>query len=283
LNIRHNDYSINYLEFPERWIVGTNPVSIEPDFLHDSQGIIITSLNGRYYYHPWAITNKALEYISSYHLTSDSRYLPLIYRYAQKISELGHRAEGSIWLPYQMDVLLNWNSNMILLPPWYSGLAEGMALSFMSRAYEITGDSYFKAKADSFFVAFTQIDSSKNIWVTMVDSGGYFWIEEYPFRPPNHVLNGFITTICCIYDYYLINHDKVSGKVIRGGITTIANYCHLYRNPGGVSYYDLLFKPQYPNYHGLHINQFRQLTKITGDSSFSAFADSLYSDYIPTD
>jgi hypothetical protein len=205
--------------------------------------------------------------------------LPFIYKYARKIVALGDRANGGIWIPYTFNLVLNGNSNEVLMAPWYSGLAQGHALCFFSRSYELIHDPYFKIMADSFYTCFLYTDTLRATWVALADSSKNYWIEEYPFSPPNHVLNRYVTTLFCFYDYYQITDDPNCEIILKAGFTTVKKHMYEYRCRGGVCYYDLRYKSQYSSYQDLVINQFRKLAQYTNDISFSAFADSLYSDY----
>jgi hypothetical protein len=279
LNIAYDDFTINDLDFSQRWFGDRQPVGLIPNYPHDDDGIILTNFNGQWCYHPWGITSKAIEYIESYNKTGDSLYLPFIYKYARKIVALGDRANGGIWIPYTFNLVLNGNSNEVIMAPWYSGLAQGHALCFFSRSYELIHDPYFKIMADSFFSCFLSTDTLSAIWVALSDSSQNYWIEEYPFSPPNHVLNGFVTTFFCLYDYFQITDDSNCEIILKAGLTTVKKHMYEYRCRGGVCYYDLRYKSQYSSYQDLVINQFRKLAQYTSDPSFSAFADSLYSDY----
>jgi hypothetical protein len=276
-----NQYEIQNLDFGRRWFNERTPPGFELNFPHDVDGVILSDINGGYYYHPYAVINQAINYWVGLELTSDPRYLNLIDAYINRLMIEGHRRNNAIYFPYQFSYNYAGNSNMVMVPPWYSGFAQGLALMFFSRMYETTGNDYYRAIADSVYNSFLAADTNLQAWVTFVDSLGYFWIEEYPFCPQIHVYNGFNTGIFGLFDYYMISNDENCKKLIRGGCTTISHYFDQYRVPGGISYYSLRVREQYSGYHGLVILELRKLSDITGDSSFSRMADTLLADYVP--
>ena len=256
------------------------PIGFELDFPHDDEGIILSYWNNEYHYHPWEVSYKALWYLAGYQQTLDEGYLDFVYRYARKLAEIGIRQNDGIYLPYTFDYALhNGNENEVMLAPWPSGLAQGTALSFFSRAYETTNDPYLKGIADSLFNTFLALESESEIWTVYVDSMDYYWIEEYPFSPKTGVLNGYLTAIFGLYDYYLITHEDQCKILFEASCTTMAKYLNEFRNPGGVSYYCLLHLSPLLDYHRLVMLQLRQMTEITSDPYFSAFADTLESDH----
>jgi hypothetical protein len=231
-----------------------------------------------YYYHPFMIANAGIFLLNGFLQSGDSAYLPIIYRYANKLIEMGDRRHGGIYFPYLVSSSVH-GSNEIMVAPWYSGFTQGFALSLFSRIYEKLGDQNMKYIADSVFATMTYTDSSSNAWTSMVDSAGYYWIEEYPSRIPEHVFNGFMFGVFGLHDYYMITNNNNCALLIKGSLTTIARYFDDWRNPGSVCCYCLKHRHTDPAYHFTVTNQLRQIALISGDSTFSAFADTLYSDY----
>jgi hypothetical protein len=282
IDVNYNDFPIiKGVSIHERpWCYTSSPVGLEPTFYHDADGVIVSQMDGQYYYHPWQVLIWGLGYLSSYDLSGDSSYLELAQSYSDRLMMMGTRANASIYFPYGFNHILHGGSSHdAMMAPWYSGLAQGMALSFYSRFYELTNNYFYKTIADSIFQSYLYMDSSNSVWTSMVDSAKYYWVEEYPFHPPDHVLNGFQTALLCLYDYYEISDNSKCKIVFDAGCTTLIHYFDQFRCPDGISYYCLRHKIQFDGYHQLHISQFDQLFLITGDSVFSNLADTLRSDY----
>ncbi len=281
MEFKYNDYNINAnLDWSQRWYTHSESLNYVDNFAHDAENIVLSYYNNQYYYHPFNIANHGLFYLNSYRINHDQRYLDRVNSYCEKLAVLGDRYHGGIYAPYPFNYALHdGQTNDVMVAPWYSGFAQGLVLSLYSRTYEITGDDTMKSLADSVFNTFLYMDSSSNAWITFVDSAGYYWIEEYPFHPPNHVFNGFMAAIIGLHDYYHISHDSRCLMLFRGACTTIAHYAGHWRVPGGISHYDLRFSFQYADYHSLVTALLRHLTLLTNDPYFNAFADTLYSDY----
>jgi hypothetical protein len=281
-DILHNEYSLdNDIQYRNRpWYNIGSPVGLEPIYTHDDNGVIVSQVDGQWYYHPWPILAWGLVYLSSYELSSDTSYLHLARKYSDRLMILGNRFHNSIYIPYEFNHILHGGSfHDAMMAPWYSGLAQGMALCFYSRFYELTGDPYYRNIADSIFQCYLYTDTSNDVWTSRIDSANYYWVEEYPFNPPDQVLNGFQTAIICLYDYYHISHNPAAKTIFEAGCTTLEHYFNYWRCPGGISYYCLRHRMQLESYHSLHITQFEYLYMITSDSSFIWLADTLRSDY----
>lgn len=277
---QYHQFDIKSLDFEDRYFYWNPPISLELNFLHDSDSIRITLVGDQYVYHPYTLASMGLQYINGYYITQDSAYLVFCRKYIDKLSEIGARYHGGIYFPYTFDYgLHNGATDDVMMSPWYSGIAEGYTLSFLSKYFEITGDNSVIPFADSIFSTFLNTDLSSEIWTCMIDTAGYYWVEEYPYTPQTHVLGGFTSGIIGLYNYYLIRGDSRCAVVLNSSLTTIENYFHEFRNPGNISYYCLLHKGQIGHYHLLNISRLRYLALISDDMIFDEYADSLEADY----
>ncbi|MEE9554036.1 MAG: D-glucuronyl C5-epimerase family protein [candidate division Zixibacteria bacterium] len=282
IEFNYDDYDIQQLDLSERWFDYMYPINTDPAFPHDENGIILFQYLDQYYYHPYQIANQGLWYLAGYQQTSDTVYLDLVTLYSDKLLEIGERSDDGIYFPYTFNYRLHGGAqNGVMLAPWYSGFAQGFALSFFSRIYETTGDPFYKAAADSVFRTFCNFDRESEYTFAMVDPEGYYWAEEYPFNPPTHVINGFTFVVIALGDYYAIENSETCELLIKGSCTTLAAYFDEFRNPGGISYYCIYHKTPLLDYHDLVIKELRYITRIAGDSLFSDFADTLFADYQP--
>lgn len=166
--------------------------------------------------------------------------------------------------------------------PWFSGMAQGEALSAFSRLAQITGENKYKDIADRVFASFLHTPVAGNVvdpWVATVDDDGHYWVEEYPRNPPAHTLNGKIFAIWGLYEYYQLTEKEDVKYITQAAITTVLEYIDEFRVPEQVSYYCLDHKVQSEKYHRIHINQLSKLYDLTGRSKFSKYASLLRSDY----
>ena len=281
-NFNFDDYNIQYVEPASRWYSHIPVIGLELNFPHDSKGVRLFYYNNNYYYHPYMLGSMGLRYLMGYLQSPDEEYRVLIYNYIERISEIGTRIDSSIYVPYMFNYGLHANSqNEIMVAPWYSGISQGMILSFLSRTAEVFDDQSLRPIADSIFNSFLDFTGDGDIWITAVDSLNYYWIEEYPFNPRTQVLNGFIIAVLGLGDYYLLTYKPECKILIQAGCTTFNRYFDEYRVPGEPSYYCLLHKIAFTDYHAIHISLFRDLASLTNAANFDAFADTLQSDYSP--
>lgn len=179
-----------------------------------------------------------------------------------------------------------------LEPPWVSALGQGLAISALLRAYQLTeNNDYFKA-AEKAIKAFDFRTSDGG--VITVDRKGFVWYQEYPSTPPSYVLNGFIASLFGIYDFYRVTEDKAALERFNKGISTLENYLGFYDTGFWSTYdlvihcngklidltsaefsrseaYDILPELASKSYHNLHISQIGQLYNITSKEIFRVY------------
>jgi len=243
-------------------------------YRQDSNGVILSlSNNTTLYYNPGVLSAKGIDFFTRFTVNNDSIYLD----YSQKqYTGLKSIMDENGLFEYQ----ISWHHKADLLNnPWYSGLAQGQALSFLARLAYFTEDEEALNLAHKVYRTLDyNSDYSKE--VTVVDKNSYAWIEEYPAEIPDHTLNGFLFGVFGLYDYYNYIDSGVNVQnLLSAYLTTIHDNMNRFRNPGGISYYCLKHLITNPSYHMIHIRQFEYLSKITGDSSFTKFADTLRVDY----
>ena len=133
--------------------------------------------------------------VSDYQAKGDQIWLDRAVRHAERLAEIRTERDGAWWFPY----LFPWTYyQRTMTVPWWSGMAQGQALSLFVRLYEETGDGRWSVAADKTWQSFLQPRSAAEPWSTMVD-GDSLWFEEYAGnQPPLLVLNGQIFAIFVI-------------------------------------------------------------------------------------
>ena len=247
---------------------------------HDSAGVVYFEWNGGRHYHPVGMCQKALTYVDLFRQTGDSTYLSNALAYIERLILEADRFDSCLYFPYTFDYKVHQRDDALLKAPWYSGMAQGQALSLLVRTFQITGDSAYLQQAHGTYLALTRNRGTAEPWVVFEDSLGCYWIEEYPTSPqPSMTLNGFVFGIYGLYDYYLQTRSEDVKSLLSRSLSTVKNYIPSYRRSHEVSFYGLTFHHYAADYHRIHIKQLRQLTSITGDSFFVDWADTLASDY----
>jgi heparosan-N-sulfate-glucuronate 5-epimerase len=168
----------------------------------------------------------------------------------------------------------DWEYRSTLKSPWYSGLAQGQAISLLVRAHRETGAAKYQEAADRAFASF--VNSVSEGGVTFTDEQGSIWFEEYIVSPPTHILNGFIWATWGVYDYFLATRSDTAKNLFNWSVRTLRS---------NLSRYDLGFWSLYelsgttipmvasPFYHRLHIVQLRVMHLLTGERVFAEVAD----------
>jgi heparosan-N-sulfate-glucuronate 5-epimerase len=167
----------------------------------------------------------------------------------------------------------DWEYRDTLRSPWYSGLAQGQAISVLVRAHRESGNAqYLETAAQALASFFTPVAEGG---VAFTDEQGDLWFEEYIVSPPTHILNGFIWALWGVQDYFLATLHPQAQQLFAQGVQTLV------RN---LDKYDLGFWSLYeqsgtrlpmvasPFYHQLHIVQLRVMHRLTGEDKFAQVA-----------
>lgn len=230
-------------------------------------------------YHPGQLAQKILPFLNGYAKTHDCEYLKRAELYANKLIDISKPYKDGLLFPVQFDFRLHGLKHDVMIAPWYSGMAQGQALSCFIRLFKITNERRYLEVSEKIFNTFTYPKSDNSIWVAYTDERGYYWIEEYPSDSPNHTLNGFIFAIFGLYDYYSLKKDNVSKTLLLGAITTIKKFIHEYRQIGQISLYCLKHRIPEKSYHRVHIEQLDMLYRITKDNYFKSMSNAFYDDH----
>ena len=252
----------------------------ELDHPRDSNNVSIFIYKDKEYYHPVQLAQRTLEFLNSLKITGNNEYLKWAEAHTKKLEEIGIIYDDALHFPYYFDYNLHGYVDQQMTAPWFSGMAQGEALSVFCRMYTITNNENYLATADQIFHSFLRVSDTVKPWVTFIDEAGYYWIEEYPISReyPAHVLNGFIFGIYGIYDYYSLTKNATALEVLKATLTTLKHYLGDYRVEKDISNYCLGHNHKSLVYHNVHIDQLRTLYQITDDIFFKESADNFYQD-----
>jgi hypothetical protein len=237
----------------------------------DAKGVPLYKRDGKTYYHPVVLAQRALDLLDGFRRTGDGRYLTRARTVADAILAHSIVSRGGARYPrYDYDFPLHQLPDAVMKAPWYSGMANGMALSVFSRLHAIEGKPSDLDIARSYFVGFRPHGRIKP-WFSQVEDG-YFWVQEFPATEPDHTLNGFVFALFGLYDYVEETHDAEAERFLLGGLTTVLHYLPEYRNPGHVSYYCLAHHVQSLKYHNIHVAQLKMVARMTESPVFARWA-----------
>jgi hypothetical protein len=268
-----NTTAIHLVDLPlgRRYYVRTPIASLVAPWPVDRVGVPLFRRDGKSYYHPVVLAARALDLLDGYRRTHDRRYLDGARRVANRLVAMSSMAGGARYLPYGFDFALHGRASETLHAPWYSGMAEGMALSVFSRLHAIEGRASDLDVARSLFLAL-EPHGRTGAWVTWVDTAGYVWIEEYPGAHPDHTLNGFNFALFGLYDYIEETGDQDATHLFIGGLTTVIHYLPQFRQPGHISLYCLAHRVQSQKYHDIHVAQLKMLARMTESPLLARYA-----------
>lgn len=149
----------------------------------------------------------------------------------------------------------------------YSSMAQGEAISLLSRIYKETNQKIY-------------IDSAKkaiDMMLLPIEKGGTtkyidnrVYLFEYTHKPI--VLNGWIFSLWGLLDYYKVTKDEKIERVYKQTLVTLNETLSQF-DIGYWSKYDCEKTIASPFYHKLHVAQLRTLYKLTDNINFKIYAD----------
>ncbi|XP_054708007.1 D-glucuronyl C5-epimerase B-like [Uloborus diversus] len=172
------------------------------------------------------------------------------------------------------------NGMLELAPGWYSAMAQGQAMSLLTRAFKASGNLGYLEAALRATKLFNVRSEHRGILTTFL--GKYIWYEEYPTIPSSFVLNGFIYSLFGLYDVQQSGTHPLcreAGKMFQNGLVSLKKMLPLF-DTGSGSIYDLrhFSLGVAPNlarwdYHSTHINQLLFLNTIHDDQILRSVAE----------
>jgi hypothetical protein len=275
--------------------MGSRPYqsSAAPSFVdskpHDSSGVRKFVQNGRTYDHPEGQAALGMTMLDGYRLTHNPRYLAIALANAKRlvatrVTDTSVVTDGAWFFPYRFSFALHRSSRQTLVAPWYSGMAQGQALSLFSRLADATGDRYWRKAADHAFASFLIPRRAGAPWVVEKLADGHVWLEEYAtttLRPASDfTFNGHNFAAEGLYDYALLSGDTRAATLLDGALTSSLAEVPKLRQPGWLSHYCFAHPSIVSSgYHRIHASQLLWFHQFTGDPRFAAWADLLLADY----
>jgi hypothetical protein len=237
-------------------------------------------LDGELYYRPGSLAINGMKRIDAYRDTGERAQLEQALIQADALRRISVREDDAWWLPFWFDYPPEGHK-----APWFNAMAQGLALSFFVRLHRVTGDPVWRDAADQIFGSFRRLGSKRSVrgrpWVSFVANGGYLWLEHYPSRTPDHVLNAHLHAVIGLYEYWQHTRDPEARDLLEGSLTTIRDQGYRYRKEGAISRYGLRTRSNLLKYHRVHIWQLRLLGRMTGDPIFTELGDQMAADRKP--
>ena len=236
--------------------------------------------------HPVAQASDGLKAIESYRLTQSSAYLDQALADATRLVETRVESRNAWFYPYPFDFQLHGSAVETIRAPWYSGMAQGQALSLFVRLAEATGDPQWRVAAESTLTSFTLPPDLANPsvpFVTWVDENDNLWLEEYaqlPLTATDRTINGHLFAMFGLWDAARLLHDDRASAAFSGAAATIRRHILTSsRVPGWISKYCLEHVVLSDRYHLTVTGQLATIFGYTGATDWARFSDTFRDDY----
>jgi hypothetical protein len=260
----------------------------------DANGVYMYyAKDGKVYDHPVGQIQFALGCISSYRVEKDptrkATFLKRARAQADRLIAKRVVTRGAWYFPYPFNYTHAEHSGVAYKAPWYSGMAQGEAISLFAQLAGLqeglTEDekALYRTAADGAFASLLRGDNAAP-WVVNKDKAGYLWIQEYPFKTAgtgDYTYNGMIFAMFGLWDYAQLTGNELAVQLYDGACTTMARYFSLLRNPRWYSYYCQTHRIPAVTYHHHHITLWQQLHWQTNSAVFAHQLDMLIEDFPP--
>ncbi|GAA0747115.1 cell wall-binding repeat-containing protein [Clostridium oceanicum] len=256
----------------------------------DKDGNPVVLYNGKYQYNPVTLAQYSLSLYGEYLKGTNTKESFL--KVTDKLMTL-QNSKGAFTYNFPWRYYLN---SKDYSSGWYSGMAQGQALSVFTRAYKLTKDKkYLEAGNKALKFMITPVSKGGTMdTLSCIDKtlGKNIIFEEYISNPSSYTLNGFMFSLLGLYDWSQlsnvnIDNSKISKEYFNKGISTLEKILPYY-DLGGFTAYDLGFmvrKNTQPhigvNYHGVHIYLLNALYSITQDKTLYDYYR-LWKSYVDT-
>jgi heparosan-N-sulfate-glucuronate 5-epimerase len=199
-------------------------------------------------------------------------------------SHLANAERAAAWLMRTQEANGRWlyrfawhlrGSRVGLRPPWASAMAQGQAMSLLTRVFRATGDDRYLVAARRARLPLERSVSAGGLAASFRGRGVY---EEYPTRPPSLVLNGFMFTLLGLHDLQNTAPNRRTKRLLHDGLESLAALLPLYKRPVG-SLYDLGHltgarrRPRAAGwaYHRRHLRLLDVLAEVSGRRELAAW------------
>jgi heparosan-N-sulfate-glucuronate 5-epimerase len=236
----------------------------------DSAGIPRVRYQGRRepVYNPVTVAQHGLQQLSYFALTGRRPHLHRAVRAARWFEQTQDRRTGKWLYRFRWRVV---RTRLTLRAPWASAMAQGQAMSLLTRVYLATGERRYLAAAVR---AMRPLGRSVRRGGLLARLQGRPWYEEYPTRPPSFVLNGFMFTLLGLHDLGAVRSSRGARALYRRGLQTLAASLHLYDTPSGSLYHLAGRRYVAPShYQRLHVKLLSALLAISPEPALRRYRD----------
>ncbi len=161
-----------------------------------------------------------------------------------------------------------------LKAPWFSAMAQGEAISVLTRAHLLTAEKKYLDAADAALDIFTLPVREGGVVNYFKDIPVY---EEYPSPYKTvAVLNGFIFSLFGLFDIYLHTKNEKAKELFQQGVDSLKRLIKFYDLGYWSQYYLFDYPKKYPasyTYHLLAAEQLKAMFALTEKEIFKEYSD----------
>ncbi|MDG2369702.1 MAG: D-glucuronyl C5-epimerase family protein [Flavobacteriales bacterium] len=226
----------------------------------DKNGVILSKKK----YHPLSVAvYGVLSYYNFKESNDSSYYFKSVnqVKYFKDSTKVNFLFNGKgIGLPYKVNF---WD----LKAPWYSGMTQGYAISYLLRYYELTKDDLVIPIIQK--IAYTLIQKQELGGTISKTKEGYTWIEEYPnSKKSPQVINGYINGLIGLKEYVdFFPNDTLAVRIFNETYHGVVNSLEYFDSPTW-SYYNRAKKSLSNKYLRYQIYEMKHLYEIFNDEIF---------------
>jgi D-glucuronyl C5-epimerase C-terminus len=221
------------------------------------------------YYNPLICAQVGLIAYNNYLAEKEERYLEIAKRQFENLIAIKSDFKACwVWY-YPIDY-----PKLSIRMPWYSGIAQGVILSFMIRM-----------QSQGFDIKDNELSKIVNSMLIPVEEGGVYsqkptpWIEEYPTVNSMKVLNGFIFSIIGLHEYYIRSRDLTVEVQLIALYQSLFENLHLYQTGKYIKYCKTKAVLSNIEYMPIYVGLFTHLYLLTGEIKLQQIAKTIDQSY----
>lgn len=255
-----------------------HPIGYNNSF--DKNKIPHSEIKGKKYYHPLSIIQFGINQYNKFVHTGNVSYLKHSENIAKWLAKNQDDKTGQ-WF-YHFDFQVG-GMDVMLKKPWSSAMAQGVALSLLSRvSMYVDNPSIYVKVAEKALISLKLHVKEGGL---AEEFFGHTFYEEYPTQPKSFALNGFMFTLIGLYDFAQLHKNELSKNLFNQGIETLI-FSLPFFDQNTISAYHLghLTNPSRKvhlseKYHKIHIKQLELLHSLSPHSTLH-FYQNLWQSYI---
>lgn len=158
-----------------------------------------------------------------------------------------------------------------LEPGWVSGMAQGLAMQVLVRAWMLTRDSTYLETA---YLAMAALEVPVEQGGALIrDGADRYWYEEYasPDATLSRVLNGHAHALISLNEFAEVTGDSTAARLFSQGVEALAADIEVY-DLGWWTAYDALGLLANAKYHAINYELVKELYAITGRAELGVYS-----------